>query len=46
MKKFGKQRRMMRDLSFHINTINNYIDIASPALAYLEKNYNRSQGRL
>jgi hypothetical protein len=35
----------MRDLSFHINTKNNDINIASPVLAYLEKNYNRSWGR-
>jgi hypothetical protein len=37
MKKLGKQKRLMRDLSFHINTKNNVINIASPALAYLEK---------
>jgi hypothetical protein len=34
----------MRDLSFHINT-KNVINIASPALANLEKKYNRRQGR-
>ncbi len=33
------------DLSFHINTKNDDINIASPALAYLEKKYNRSRGR-
>jgi hypothetical protein len=36
---------LMRDLSFHINTKNNGIKIASPALAYLDKKYNRRQGR-
>jgi hypothetical protein len=36
----------MRDLSFHINTKNNVINIASPALAYLDKKDNRSWGRL
>jgi hypothetical protein len=35
----------MKDVSFHINTKNNVINIASPALAYLDKKYNRSQGR-
>ena len=36
----------MRDLSFHMNTKPNVINIASPVLAYLDKKYNRSQGRL
>jgi hypothetical protein len=45
MKKFGKKRRLMRDLSVHINTKNNDINIASPALAYLDKKGNRSRGR-
>jgi hypothetical protein len=43
--KFGK-RRLLRDLSFHINTKNKVIIIASPARAYLNKKSNRSQGRL
>jgi hypothetical protein len=37
---------LMRDLSFHINMKNNLINIASPALAYLDKKYTRSRGRL
>jgi hypothetical protein len=45
IKKIGKQRRMLRDLSFHINTKNNVMNIASPALAYLDNNYNRCWGR-
>jgi hypothetical protein len=44
MEKFGKLRRLMRDLSFHINTKDNVINIASPTLAYLDKKYNRSWG--
>jgi hypothetical protein len=36
----------MRDFSFHNNTKNNDINIASPALAYHEKKYNKSRGRL
>jgi hypothetical protein len=35
----------MRYLSFHINTKNNAINIACPALAYLEKKYNKNRGR-
>jgi hypothetical protein len=45
MKKFGKLRRLMRDLSFHINTKNIAINITSPALAYLDKKYNRNWGK-
>jgi hypothetical protein len=44
--KLGKLRRLLRDLSFHINKKSKVIIIASPAQAYLDKKCNRSWGRL
>ncbi len=44
--KIGKYRRLLRDLSFLINTKNKVIIIASPARPYLDKKCNRSRGRL
>jgi hypothetical protein len=44
--KLGKLRRLLRDLSFHINTKMKGIIIASPAWAYLDKKCNRSRGIL
>jgi hypothetical protein len=44
--KLGKYRRLLRYLSFHINTKNKVIIIASPARVYLDKKCNRNQFRL
>jgi hypothetical protein len=44
--KVWEKRRLLRDLSFHINAKSKVIIIASPARAYLDKKCNRSWGRL